>query len=109
MEFPISRSRLQNYKVNEAVSAETKHRVMSELKNICKAVETKVLSTNEPKYIYRISEQVKYGEMRPRNSPVSRVDIPGILKELLSAIKNTFPDSTITVDPLESYIVIDWS
>ena len=109
MEFPISRERLRNYKVNEAVSVETKLRVIKEIQKICKDVETKVLTTNERNYVYRIAEAVKYGETRPPNSPVSWVHPVGFLKELLVVIKHTFPDSNIVLDPLETYIIIDWS
>ena len=109
MEFPISRERLQNYRVNEAVSVETKQRVLKEIQQICKDVERTVLATDDSKYVYRISHEVKGGYLRPGNSPISRVQPVGILKELLVAIKNTFPDSNVIVDPLETYIVIDWS
>ena len=109
MEFPISRARLQNYRVNEAISVETKQRVLKEIQQICKDVERIVLTTDDSKYVYRISYEVKGGYIRPSNDPLSRVNTVGILKELLVAIKNTFPDSNVIVDPLETYIVIDWS
>ena len=109
METPISRERLQNYRVNEAEAVETKQRVSKEMKQICKDVETTVLTTNERKYIYRISRSVKHGELRPSNSVVSVVNPVPCLKPLLEAIKNTFPDCTIMMDPLETYILIDWS
>ena len=109
MEFPISRERLQNYRANEAVSVETKQRVLNVIQNICKDVERTVLTTNDTKYVYRISHEVKGGFLRPGNSPVSLVHGVGIIKELLVAIKQAFPDCNIILDPLETYIVIDWS
>ena len=109
MEFPISRERLQNYRANEAVSTETKQRVSKEIQKICNDIEKKVLTTDERKYIYRIAEVVKYGELMPMNSQVSLFHPMGFLKELLVAIKQAFPDSNIVLDPLETYIVIDWS
>ena len=113
MEFPISRSRLQNYRVNEAVSAEVRIRVSKEIKNICTAVERIVLTSDERKYVYRIAENIKYPADYPGNSPVSRMQ-PAMqpiscVKELIESIRYVFPDSNITMDPLETYIIIDWS
>lgn len=108
MEFPISRERLQNYRVNEAVVVETKQRVLKEIQNICKDVERTVLSTNYTKYVYRISHEVKGGFLRQTTS-VMLPQSGGIIKELLHALKIKFPDSNIILDPLETYIVIDWS
>ena len=109
MEFPISRERLQKYKENEAVIAEIKQRISKEIKQICKDVEIKVLTTNERKYIYRISGSVKHGEIRPQISGVNVVNSAPCLEPLLGAIIQTFPDCTITIDPLDTYIIIDWS
>lgn len=109
MEFPISRDRLQNYRVNEAVLVETKQRVLNEIQNICKDVERVVLTTSDTKYVYRILQEVKSGFTRPSNSSVSSIQAVGILKELVLEIKKVFPDSNIILDPLETYILIDWS
>jgi hypothetical protein len=102
MEF--TRERLHNYR-----DLETTQTVAKEIQKICSDIKTIILTTNESKYIYRISHFVKHGAMRPSNSPISLRDTSGVLKELLIAINNTFPDSAIKVDPLETYILIDWS
>ena len=109
MEFPISRSRLQNYKANEAVSAEIRMRVSKEIKKICATVERTVLTTNEHKLVYRIESDIKYPNAYSDNGPFGRAQPMPCIKELLEAIKHTFPDSSITIDPLETYIIIDWS
>ena len=109
MKFPISRSRLQNYKANEAVSAEVQMRVSKEIKNICTTVERIVLTSDERKYVYRIAENIKYPPIYPGNSIVSRVQSVACVKELIESIRYVFPDSNITMDPLETYIIIDWS
>jgi len=125
MEFPISRERLQNYRANEADAAERKKRISEEIKIICRDVENKVLRTNERKYVYRLNDNTRNAPLQPMNSPMYLLN-NGLLqsmspqmyfsnqkvlfvKELLEAIKNTFPDCTITMDPLETYIIIDWS
>jgi hypothetical protein len=109
MEFPITRERLQNYRENEAVAVETKQRVSKEMKQICKDVEILLINSNERKYVYRISGDIKYGFIFPMNNPIVRVNQKGILKELIEALENTFIDCKIILDPLETYILIDWS
>jgi hypothetical protein len=106
MEFPISRERLQNYKLHEALSVENKQRVLREIQTICKDVEYTVLNTNERKFVYRIS-----GDIKNPNLYKSRLNQSvNVLKELLVAeIRKKFPDCTVIVDPLETYIIIDWS
>ena len=109
MEIPISRARLRNYRVNEAALVQMNQSLSKELQTICRKIETTVLTTNDSNYVYRIPEVVKHGEMASQNSPVTLVNTPGFLKELVVALKNAFPDSNIVVDPLETYINIDWS
>ena len=109
MEFPISRERLQNYRVNEALSVQIKQSVNEEIKKICKDIEKNVLTTNSRKYVYKISSHIKFGVSRPQNCQVSLVQSAGFLKELIVEIKNVFPDCDVIVDPLETYIIIDWS
>jgi len=112
MKFPMTRQRLQKYRVDEALSAEIKKGVLEEIQKICKGVEEVVLTTNERKYIYEITLPVKYGECLPSATTygkVTRVTHNGIVTELLEEIKNKFPDSTIVMDPLGKYILIDWS
>jgi len=109
MEFPISRKSLQTYRANDAQAVETKQAVLKEIQKICKDVEKKVLTTNDRRYIYYIPQVIKHDDLMPMHSPVIIAKPDGFLKGLLDSIKNTFPDCTITMDPLETYILIDWS
>jgi len=108
MEFPITRERLLTYRTHEAVLVETKQRVLNEVQQICKDVERTVLTTNDTKYVYNIPKHVKHpdGRITAEGRVVQR---DSIFKELLAEIKDRFPDSTVIVDPLETYILIDWS
>ena len=108
MEFPITRERLLTYRTHEAVLVETKQRLLNEVQQICKDVERTVLTTNNTKYVYNIPNHVKHPNAR-FTAEGRVVQRDSILKELLVAIQNTFPDSTVIVDPLETYILIDWS
>ena len=107
MEFPITRERLQRYRLDEAVAVETKQRVAKEMEEICKGVKGTVLGTNDRRYVYRMPGHVKHPNLRESNSLLPHG--PSILKELMKAIGKAFPDSTIILDPLETYILIDWS
>ena len=90
----------------EAAANYTKQRVLKELLIIRINVESKVLR-NESKYIYEIRNDIKHGFLNPCNN--SFPPVVGCLKELLEAIKISFPDCSILIDPLETYIIIDWS
>ena len=103
MEFPITRTRLQNHKYYEAMYMETRQRVLEKVNFICKNVEHIASSTNEMKYIYIFTEEDKGGMLS------RQVKTRGILKELLESLVKLFPDSKVLVDPLETYILIDWS
>ena len=107
MEFPITRERLQNYRLNEALAVETKQRVAKEMEDICKDVEGTALRSIHRKCIYWIPDDVKQPMLRQSDSLLPHG--PSILKELMEAIRKAFPDSTIILDPLETYILIDWS
>jgi len=110
MEFPITRERLQKYREKEAPSAEIKKCVLKEIQKICEGVENIVLTTKKTKYVYEITHIVKYGDIK-HNTPHPELtwNTNGCLKELLAELKNKFPDSNIIMDPLEKYILIDWS
>lgn len=107
MEFPITKERLRNYRMQEAFQAEVNMRVANRTAEICKNIENVVLQTNEQKYRYNILDFDKYGLARPTSGP--QIPTGGILKELISSLKTRFPDSEIVMDPLKTYILIDWS
>ena len=76
------------------------------MKLICKGIENTLLYSDERKYIHRISIFEKYGRPQYGNGTIS---MGSIVNELVEMTKVMFPDSKITVDSLESYIIIDWS
>jgi hypothetical protein len=94
---------------NEADRAQIKRRISDTMEQICKDVEKIVLTTNERKYVYKAAAYFKHVKTEFRVGSGNSGRVYNCLKELLEAIKNTFPDCTIIVDPLETYIVIDWS
>ena len=111
MEFPISRERLQNYMPKEADYAQIKGMIYKTMAQICKDVEKTVLTTNARKYVYKGAYTFKSFQTQNifHAGTGNSGRVYNCLNELLEAIKTTFPDCTITIDPLETYIIIDWS
>jgi len=109
MEFPITKERLQNYRENEASLVDARKRVDAVVQKICKEIERVVLTTRDQRYLYMIDHSYIYGILPPMNSVVTPVKQIKILQTVLDDLLALFPDSKISVDPLETYILIDWS
>lgn len=95
--------------MHEAFPAEVKTRVENRTNEICKDIERVVLQTNDLRYRYNIKDLDKYGMLRSTMGPLPLLPTGGILKELISSLQTKFPDSKVLLDPLETYILIDWS
>ena len=110
MDCSDSRKRLRNYRDEETGSIESKKQLaLKEIEKVCDAVNVKVLTTSEEQCIYKITDYVKGGSLRPINSSVNLVHRSGFLNELLEEIKITIKGCIITLDHAETYITIDWS
>jgi len=96
---------------NGADNAQIKRFISKTMEQICRDVEKTVLTTNERKYVYNGAWAFKRFETENifRVGSGNSGRVYNCLKELLEAIKNKFPDCTIIMDPLETYIIIDWS
>ena len=110
MEFPITRRRLQNYRDGEAIFVETEQRIEKVVNRICKDVEHTILTTNEHRYKYNLNMEV-FGHLRvnPTLYNYKFRQQPSILNQVLYALRERFLDCYITTDPLNTYILIDWS
>lgn len=105
MQFPITRERLQNYRKNEAAEAYAKERINKAVSEICHQVENIAKTGRDQKFTYTLTRtnltaqdlSADFGTVRP------------VLDDVLSKLRELFPDSTIQVDPLKTYILIDWS
>jgi len=105
MDFSNNRKRPRIFGLEEAELADTKKTLLKEIQKICKCVEIKVTTTSEQNYIYEITDVVKSGVMRSESIGQS----VRFLTVLLEEIKRTFNGCNIIIDPLETYIKIDWS
>ena len=109
MEFPITRERLQKYRKDEFLRVETEQRVKEVAQIICKGVENAVLNTNDTKYVFNIRIPVIQGILRHSGSLHTHRQQENILTSIMEKLNELFPDCTIQVDPLQTYILIDWS
>jgi hypothetical protein len=112
MQFPITRRRLQAYKNDEYLINETRQRIDKIVKYICDNIEKTVITSGQRKYIYQMSHVRELRELiqgKARFSDSNLPTQPDILEQVLDALKEKFIDCDIVVDPLETYILIDWS
>jgi hypothetical protein len=79
--------------------------VYNEIQKICNDVGVLISNTDERKYSYNIADEVKSGGAYQLNLAHPNT----CLNDLLEAIKKTFSGCNITIDPLETFITIDWS
>jgi hypothetical protein len=108
MQFPITRERLQNYRKNEAVEAENRRRVDVMIKDICYHVE--VVATRGKERTYKVDLNYRRQDVNIMGYTDQDLGMmPPVLDVILSKLHELFPDSTIQVDPLKTYILIDWS
>lgn len=109
MKFPITRERLQQYRSNEFLSNETEERINKVIDTICKSIERTIINTNERKYVYDIDFNSNIKANLRQTMGVILPQQKSILNEVLERLKEKFIDCKILVDPLEKYILIDWS
>lgn len=107
MQFPITRERLQNYAKDEAMNVAVALKVDEITKRICHGVEVIATNNREKSYTHPIRDVSVTVSTRGiwGRADVSRP----ILNEVLEKLHELFPDCTIQVDPLKTYILIDWS
>lgn len=108
MEFPITRERLRNYKKNEACQVKNRRRVDTVIKEICNHVE--IVATNGKDRTYKVD----INQPRRDATIMGYIDqtlgmLPSVLDDILLKLYELFPDCKIQVDPLKTYILIDWS
>ena len=121
----MTKERLQKYRENEATTVLTRLRVKAVVKYICNQIESAAVRTHERKHVFKIQEigNIEHtsnfgiynnnitGYNNPTGQwthmfPIARLPI---LEPVLEDLRTLLPDSKITVDPLETYILIDWS
>jgi very-short-patch-repair endonuclease len=111
MEFPITRARLQN--------------IHSERQQLIKTKYIDYVLEGITKKIIESADRGTHGLMKPTTLQImlndsttlftrSHNDMPScgrhvFIPEILRKVQERFPDTTISLDPMNTYIYIDWS
>jgi len=115
MELPITKERLQNFRQNELPAIVKKNFVNACIKDITDEVYKTITTTDEKKChvqlnvlfqkIYRTMSRFtcEYGYITQTST------FKDCIPDILSGLQERFIDSSIVVDPLKTYILIDWS
>lgn len=129
MEFPITKNRLKKFRENEAATVLARLRVEAVVNDICAEVERTALTTGLFRLVYQMSRfhtiymesksiyptlcHLGSGDWSDPKTGISGklppVPLYPIINTVLEDLVILFPDSKISVDPLETYILIDWS
>ena len=104
MEFPITRERLQGYMNGEYIHNAIKNdaSVIITINQFKQDVQHHV-RMGRTSFIYKFSSITGGIRWHDKITPKE------IRTYVISEIKKMLPDCTLTVDPLETYMIIDWS
>ena len=117
MKFPISRETLQAFdyakEQEELKEEEVQKAFINTIDIICKEVRRSIYTnSNEKKYIWRNLHLIRnlHTEVRfPIGSYIKRTTMDEYLPRFIDMLKETFIGCDIIIDPLKTYIIIDWS
>lgn len=111
MKFPISRESLQAFdyakEQQEIKEEEIEKRLSLILQELCKQFQQGMSSiSKEKKFVWRNIHHIK--QMSPGSS-IGHMEKAPYLPRFIEKLKETFVGCDIIVDPLKTYIIIDWS
>ena len=119
MKFPITRESLQAFdfvkEQEEKLEEELQNRFAQILDGICKEFQrTMQLNSKEKKFVWRnmhLLSSLPMGEYRasPFGTTFTQSGKPLELPKFIEKLKGVFIGCDIIVDPLKTYLIIDWS
>jgi len=114
MKFPIKREELKAYDLEKANGENREKELQTKLDDIvsaiCRVFEHMFPVCHKDKRFYYQLEHLKLKTIPLFDEKGFFVDKPGhVLKMLISKLKEKFIGCDISVDILETYIIIDWS
>ena len=101
MEFPITRVRLQN--MREEYMRINNEKVISE---IIKVLTDRIIQNA---YNNKKNLQILIKEFYKRQTVLNSSSIEDHIPKIICKLQESFPDITITLDPMKTYIYVDWS
>jgi len=108
MKFPITRESLQAYdyvkEQEEIIKEETQKRFTMILDQLCNEFKQTIRTNSiEKKFVWR-----QFGLIRGI-SMSARISIDEILTQFIEKLKEIFIGCDIIIDPLKTYLIVDWS
>ncbi len=112
MKFPITREELQSFdsvKAHADIKEEAIQKSLArELENICNEFKASMRSNSiEKKFVLRRLNHIKQLAVYDLNGNISHVSLP--LPRFIEKLKAIFIGCDIIIDPLQTYLIIDWS
>ena len=117
MKFPITRESLQAFdfvkEQEEKLEEEIQIRYNQILDGICKEFQrTMQLNFKEKKFVWRnmhLLRSLHVEEIYRVGSSVKTINTDSYLPQFIEKLKGVFIGCDIIVDPLKTYLIIDWS
>jgi hypothetical protein len=127
MKFPITRENLQAFDsskdLEELFEEEIKNQIQSLLDQVCKDFKRNMrANSREKKYVWRnlhllggidnILLSLAGGISNTATDAIAKTRRPNIdryIPPFIEKLKETFIDCDIIIDPLKTYLIIDWS
>lgn len=116
MKFPITRESLQAFDYakdqEESFNEEIEKKFSDEIENICKEFKRTMHSNSkEKRFVWRNLHKVRslHKEIQfPAGSTCMTTNIDVYLPRFVEKLKETFIGCDIIIDPLKTYVIIDW-
>ena len=109
MEYPITRAELQNIlpKYERAQMIEERAKINANIEEIVEHLSTQIIH-----FARSPAKRTRQFWIRDLNHNLKhRITTPilSYLDEILAKMTERFPDTTFTLDPMQTYIFVDWS
>jgi hypothetical protein len=118
MKFPITRETLQELTVEKVLKEQADEEIEKKLsklmEEVCTSFQTGFQNAlKEKKFVWYGLEKVRRlaippGYIPPQGTP-SKYNLDLYLPTFIEKLKEKFIDCDIVIDPLKTYVIIDWS
>ncbi len=106
MKFPITREELQAYNYvkdqEEQLEQKIQDSISKLIDQLCEEFKQSMKFNKDKKYVWN-----KFTSIKPYIN--GRDGLDKYLPQIIDKLKNIFIDCNIIIDPLHTYIIIDWS
>lgn len=113
MNFPITKERLHQLN-KEHIQSEVTNYIKEVADYMSQSIINRAINTSKPCYsgadITKLRQLVfKFRDVLGQSRRFLEEPKESYIPQILAELRTRFPDSTITVDPLNTYVIVDWS